>query len=64
MTYKCENDRYCWDGAEFESVEAFEDFCRECFGEGEVPELRPGRDAEGTPVYWDEHDEIAVYEVE
>lgn len=58
----CENDRYCGERTEFESVEEFLIMCSECFGE--TPNLRLGHDRDGTEVYRDEHDEVALVENE
>jgi hypothetical protein len=54
----CENERYCKERTRFASVEDFEDMCELCFGA--TPTLRRGTDSDGTTVFYDEHDEIAL----
>jgi hypothetical protein len=60
-TYQCSNDRYCSDLETFASVEEFLTMCTECFGE--QPDLRPGTERDGTDVWLDECDEVALREI-
>jgi ATP-dependent Zn protease len=60
-TLRCDNDGYCHDVEDFDSVEQFLAMCQDCFGE--QPELRPGRDRDGCNVWRNEYDEIVLYEV-
>jgi len=64
-TWICENDRYCADATEFESVEEFEEMVTACFpGECDGFELRPGTTSDGRDCWYDEHDEIALVHIE
>ena len=60
--FECTNDRYCADYETFDSVDDLIAMCKECFGSS--PNLRPGRERDGTEVWLDEVDEVVLRKVE